>query len=350
MSPFDLDLISFGEALVDFVPAETGCLLRHVSAFAPKLGGAPANLAFGAARLGARTAFLSRLGDDEFGHLILERLRAEGVDTSAVTFTRDARTGITFIQIAPDGDRSFLFYRVVSAETTFTPQHLDLDLLRRARILNTGTNLLMAPHTRDAHRAAVDAAHRAGALLSMDANLRPHLWPDRTRLLPTVLDALQPLHLLKVNDDEHRALFKDLSPQDAFQHHLRPRGLRALVVTHDARGASVFTAACQRHAPAPPIHPVDTTGAGDAFRAALRTALARAADDAGAHAPGDLPDLLDRLDGDAWQRLLTFACAIGSAVCTGFGATDALPARDDAPWHLLNTGHNAPTPQEPPQP
>ena len=111
-------VLSYGEALVDFLPDRAGVPLREVSSFRKTVGGAPANVAVGLARLGCDVALLGKVGADEFGHYLLEELTREGVDVGAMQQTTQAKTGITFISLTAEGDRSFLFFREPSADMT----------------------------------------------------------------------------------------------------------------------------------------------------------------------------------------------------------------------------------------
>ena len=100
-----MDIVCLGEVLIDMFPAEMGRRLTEVSAFSPKPGGAPANVAVAAARLGARTAFVGKVGDDAFGRFLAETLQQEGVDASGIRYDREARTGLSFIAM-PDENTS----------------------------------------------------------------------------------------------------------------------------------------------------------------------------------------------------------------------------------------------------
>ena len=330
ITPDATRIVSFGEGLIDFFPDKTGAPLREASAFEPRLGGAPVNLAYGVAQLGGRAAMVSKLGDDEFGHLLVARLAAVGVNTRGVAMTRAARTGITFVQIAADGERSFLFYRFRSAEKTLTPDDIDLDVVRASGVVHAGTNLLMEPGSRAATLLVMEEARRAGALMSLDANLRLHLWPDPDAITPTVMDAIGRADLLKVNEEELAYLFGDRTPAEAFRDVLAPMGVRALIATTGAAGATVVTDAALAHVPAPAITAIDTTGAGDAFLAALLVCLTRLG-----RGEGSWRDRLQTLSEGRWRAALTIANGVASQVCTAMGATTAIPSGDAIDWSPL---------------
>lgn len=323
-----LDLLSFGEALVDFFPEGKGSRLREVRAFTPCLGGAPANVAYGFAKLGGYPAFMSVVGDDEFGALITEQLAEVGVDVSAVGKTMVARTGLTFVQLDPDGERSFLFYRNPSADMTITAADVDRSMVRRSRVVHVGTNLLMTQSTREATSLVLREGRDAGALVSLDANLRPHLWDDPDSMREAVLALLSQVALLKANAGELAMLFGNRPPTEVFATELTPLGVEALVVTHGGAGAQVVTATLDERVLAPTVAVVDTTGAGDGFMAGLLLALARMA------SAGQITGLLDVNRGQ-WRSALMLANLVGGLVCTQLGAVTGIPDAANVPYEKL---------------
>ena len=109
-------LFSIGEALIDMIPSRVGCSFDEVPSFSPRTGGAPANVCAAFARLGGKSAFLSQLGDDPFGHKIARELEACGIDLSHLAFTDKANTALAFVSLEEDGSRTLSFYRKPSAD------------------------------------------------------------------------------------------------------------------------------------------------------------------------------------------------------------------------------------------
>lgn len=128
-------VVSFGEMLIDFVPTVSGVSLAEAPGFIKAPGGAPANVAIAVSRLGGRSAFMGKLGDDEFGRMLASILRDNGVSDAGVTFDAGARTALAFVTLRSDGEREFMFYRNPSADMLLTPDELDLDLIRRVRLI-----------------------------------------------------------------------------------------------------------------------------------------------------------------------------------------------------------------------
>ena len=122
-------IAAIGEALIDMIPDKTGCAFDDVTAFAPKIGGAPANVCAAFARLGGRARLLTQLGDDPFGHRILHRLEEVGVETAHIALTQTANTALAFVSLAENGDRTFSFYRKPSADMLYAPEQVQVESL-----------------------------------------------------------------------------------------------------------------------------------------------------------------------------------------------------------------------------
>ena len=126
-------IVSFGEMLIDFVPTQSGVSLAESAGFLKAPGGAPANVAIAVTRLGGRAAFVGKLGDDEFGHMLAGILRENGVEDKGINFDKGARTALAFVTLRSDGDREFMFYRNPSADMLLRPDELNLELIRSVR-------------------------------------------------------------------------------------------------------------------------------------------------------------------------------------------------------------------------
>ena len=117
-------LFSIGEALIDMIPSRAGCAFGEVPSFSPRVGGAPANVCGAFARLGGQSALLTQLGQDPFGHKIVQELAGHGVDVSHISFTDQANTALAFVSLEEDGNRTFSFYRKPSADLLYRPDQV----------------------------------------------------------------------------------------------------------------------------------------------------------------------------------------------------------------------------------
>lgn len=304
-----IDVLCLGEVLIDFMPA--GATQPGViGAFDPAPGGAPANVAVGLARLGVRSAFMGRTAADGFGRFLARALTDAGVDVSHLRRVPDARTPVAFVSLDEEGEREFLFYGEPMAG--FSSADLDPDAVAAARLLHSGSIGLIDPAAREASQLAVETARRHGRLVSFDANLRLALWPDRDMAERLIRQGIAAASIVKLSDEELEFLTGGADPDTAGRS-LWHEGLRLLVVTHGRNGCTFLTADASGHVPGMTVTAVDTTGAGDAFVAAL---LAGILEDAGtAFTPGRLRDIC------------RFANAAGALTTTAPGAIPSLPDR-----------------------
>ncbi|WNG38098.1 carbohydrate kinase [Archangium violaceum] len=320
----DLDVVCVGECLVDFLPAESGRRVRAVSAWRPSIGGSLANVSVGVARLGGRSAYVGVVGEDEFGHFLRERLAAEGVDVSHVRQTAEAKTGLVFISLDAQGERSFTYFRTRSAEFLLGERDVDPAFLARARVVHFGTNSLALPEARSAILRAVDTARAAGRIVSCDPNIRIHAWED-PQVLRGILEHLLPrCSVVKLSEEEVAFATGQAAPEEALRY-LAGRGVTLPVVTLGEAGAVFLWRGEVVRVPSPRARVVDTTGAGDGFTSAFLRGLSRRYADAAQLAEASREDL---------ESLATFGCAVGSRVVEHLGAVTGLPHRDEVA-HVL---------------
>lgn len=152
------DIIAIGEAIIDFIPTTMGKGLADTPAFEKRPGGAPANVAVGVARLGGSSGFIGKFGQDEFGRFLHLTLRENVVDTKSIVFTGKAKTGLAFVTLKENGEREFIFYREPCADILLTPEEIDEDYIKSAKVLHFGTVSLIAEPGRCATYRAVQLA------------------------------------------------------------------------------------------------------------------------------------------------------------------------------------------------
>lgn len=263
-----MDIVTLGELLIDMLPDEAGKSLAEISAFYPKPGGAPANVAIAARRLGAKTAFIGKVGADLFGYHLRDVLRVEGVDTRALRYDSDARTTLAVVLMPDPQHPDFVFYRNPGADMRLTPHELDLDLLAETRAFHFGSLSLTHEPIRSAALTAVQAAEGSGALISFDANFRPALWSSPDEAVTRIRTMLPFVNLLKVNEVELNLLSGTDDP-DAGSRILLDHGPDLVLITLGAHGAYFRTEAGGGPVPAYRARTVDTVGCGDAFIGAV---------------------------------------------------------------------------------
>jgi len=320
-------VVCVGEALVDLVALEPGIALGAVAAFARAAGGAPANVAVGVARLGGRSAFIGRLGDDPFGRAIACELRANSVDITWIRLDPRAHTALAFVAVDADGDREFLFYRDRSADTLLEPADLEPAVIGGAAILHVGTVSLSSEPSASATRYAIRIAGEAGVMRSCDLNLRPVLWPDASRMLAAARELVSTCEVVKASAEEARMLTGSSDPRGCAEQ-LVATGARLAVVTCAADGAAFATAGGSGTVSGFAMHAIDATGAGDAFVAAMLVEIQR-----GELLREPLADL------SRVRAAVKVANAAGALATQRRGAIPALPTRPelDALLHRADT-------------
>lgn len=311
----DRILFSIGEALIDMIPSRVGCSFDEVPAFSPRVGGAPANVCAAVARLGGRSALLSQLGDDPFGHKIARALAGCGVDLSHLEFTNKASTALAFVSLEENGERTFSFCRKPSADLLYAPEQIDPGWFSQAFALHFCSVSLVDSPMRYAHLAAITAAREAGAILSFDPNLRFPLWPDREQLRQTVWQFLPLTHILKLSDEELPFL-TGTDDIEAALPRLFTGDVQLVLYTCGSKGACAYTRTASARARSPKVTAVDTTGAGDGFIGSFLWQLQR--DDVTA---AELP----KLSRKRLTEYLTFSNRFCAISVQRHGAIDSYP-------------------------
>jgi 2-dehydro-3-deoxygluconokinase len=301
-----IDVVSIGEPLLEFnqtAPGEP----RYLQGF----GGDSSNMIIAAARSGARGAYVTRVGDDEFGRMFRALWAAERVDTRGVATDPQAHTGVYFVSHGPQG-HVFSYLRAGSAASRMRPEDLPLELLRGAKFVHaSGISMAISAGASDAVLAAFAAARAAGAKVSFDSNLRLKLWPiARARAMIGAAAALADYFFPSIDD---AAALSGLDDPDANLDWAHRLGARQVFLKLGADGVIASDGTRRERIAGHRVNAIDATGAGDCFCGA---ALARLA------------------AGDSLFEAARYANAAAALATTGFGAVAPLP-RPDAVRALL---------------
>ena len=257
-----LDVVALGELLIDFAAKSKDPDGYPTMAANP--GGAPGNFLAALNVYGKKTAFLGKVGDDTFGQLLLRTLQRAGIDTRGVLADPDYFTTLAFVTFNDAGDRSFSFARKPGADTQLCWEEVDQSLIDEARVFHFGTLSLTGEPVRTATQKAVTYAKQTGKLISCDPNLRVPLWRSEEEAREQMLWSLQQADVVKISDNEVSFLWA-CSPEEGAEKLLREFDVKLAMVTLGAEGCLLRTKNACFRAPAPKVHPVDTTGAGDIF-------------------------------------------------------------------------------------
>jgi len=311
-----MDVVSLGEIILDMFGSETGKDFFTVSAFIPVAGGAPANVAVAAARLGVKSAFIGKAGEDAFGRRLERVLISYGVDTRGMRFDKKYRTTLNFMTL-PDANRTeMLFYRNPGADMLLQPAELDKELIAQTAIFHFGSVSLAAEPSRSATLEGARLARKAGATVSFDVNYRPGLWDNEPRAKKEIVAAIRLTDIVKVNEAELLFLSGTEEPEAGCRT-IAETGPKLCVATLGPRGSAWGTRAGSGMVSGFTVEAVDATGCGDAFMAALLTRV--------------LPDRagLDKLHGEVLGQNLRWANAAGALTARKKGVMGALPSSQE---------------------
>jgi 2-dehydro-3-deoxygluconokinase len=300
------DILAIGEPLVELAAEERGPLARS-STFRRGWGGDTFNCTVAAARLGASTGYITRVGDDPFGTAFLRLCQEEGIDPSHVITDRTAYTGLYMIAIDEEGSHSFTYYRRGSAASRLTPKEIDEGHIGEAKVLHTsGITQAISDSALAATDHAIEAARARGVTVSYDANIRPALRP--VAFLRTVFEATAGrADIVFLSREDMGHLYGPVSVEEAVAR-LLDLGAGVVVVKSGYEGCVVASAeTAPQHCSPWSAEVVDPSGGGDAFAGAF---------------------LVQRvLGGASLAEAGRFANAVGALVVAGLGAVASIPTR-----------------------
>ena len=257
-----IDVVALGELLVDFAAKSADAAGYPTMAANP--GGAPGNFLAALNAYGRKTAFLGKVGDDTFGHLLLGTLSRAGIETKGILVDDHFFTTLAFVTFDESGDRSFSFARKPGADTQLSWEEIDKSLIDEARVFHFGTLSLTDEPVRTATQKAVAYAKEHGKLITCDPNLRLPLWKSEEAAKEQMLWSLHQADVVKISDNEVEFLW-NCTPEEGADKLLSEFGVSLAMVTLGPDGCLLKTKNASFRAACPKVHPVDTTGAGDIF-------------------------------------------------------------------------------------
>ena len=305
----NLDVITIGETMVLGVPTRPG-RLRHAASLELKIGGAESNLAIALSRLGLSAGWAGYLGDDEPGQLVLDRIRAEGVDTSQVRRIKERPTGL-YLREQIGTDVRVYYYRQGSAASTMHREAFDPDYISGARFVHlSGITPALSEDCRALVLWAAREARTSGARVSFDVNYRSKLWGTE-EAREFVEEILPDVYVLLAGDEEARALWGH--DDEGFVRDLAERGPEEVVLKRGSKGSLALLEGEVLEHPASEVAEVDPVGAGDAFAAGY---------------------LAGHLWGLPAEERLRVANAMGALSVATLGDYEGLPDEDEL-WAFL---------------
>ena len=308
-----IDVVALGELLIDFAAKSTDAAGYPTMAANP--GGAPGNFLAALNAYGKKTAFLGKVGNDTFGHLLLGTLEEAGIETKGIVVDGSVFTTLAFVTFDENGDRSFSFARKPGADTQLTWEEIDKSLIDDARVFHFGTLSLTDEPVRTATQKAVAYAKERGKLITCDPNLRKPLWPSEDAAREQMLWSLRQADVVKISDNEVEFLW-NCTPEEGADKLLKEFGVSLAMVTLGPDGCLLKTKNASFLASCPKVHPIDTTGAGDIFGGSALSRLL------------ELEKSIDALTEEDLAYIGRFAATAASLSTEVSGGIPSIPEKD----------------------
>ncbi|WP_018247303.1 aminoimidazole riboside kinase [Orenia marismortui] len=305
-------IITLGEALIDFIPLDE----ENIN-FKKNPGGAPANVAVGLSRLGAKSSFVGKVGDDVLGIFLKETLEEKGVNTESMVLTDEARTGLVFVTLDESGERSFSFYIDPSADTFLSKEDINEDIFKENKILHFGSISLIHEPARTATKYAVKKAQENGMLISYDPNLRLNLWSNEAVAKEGIISMLSEADILKISDEELEFITGEDNVESGVEILKAEYDIPLIYVTFGSKGSYYYYKDQLEFVETMKVETVDTTGAGDAFVSGILYNLNKT------------EKSIEEFDNGFLNYTSKFASISGALAASQKGAMSALPTLEE---------------------
>lgn len=314
MAEKKFDVVALGEMLIDFT--ENGMSEQGHPILEANPGGAPCNVLAMLTQLGKKTAFIGKVGKDQFGNQLKEAVEEVGIDTGNLLMDEEVHTTLAFVHTYPDGDRDFSFYRNPGADMMLRKDEVKEETIKNSKIFHYGTLSSTHEGVREATRYAISVAEKEGLLISFDPNLRPPLWNSLDDAKAEIEYGLNHCHMLKISDNEIEFMTGTDDYDKAVEILREKHSIPLILVTLGKEGSRAYykdmVVEC---APFLQEKTIETTGAGDTFCASAINYV--------------LEHGLDNLTQEDLKALLTFANAGASLITTRKGALSVMPSQEE---------------------
>lgn len=308
------DVVAMGELLIDFI--QNGYSSQGNPIFEANPGGAPCNVLAMLQKLGRKTAFIGKVGQDGFGYQLKDALVETGIATEGLCFDKEVHTTLAIIQKKEDGDRDFYFYRKPGADIMLRTDEMKENLIQNAKIFHFGSLSLTDEPVRKATQRAIEIAEKAGIMISFDPNLRKPLWESEKLAKEQICYGLKHCHILKISDDELVWLTGEHNYDKAVEKLRTEFSIPLILLSMGSAGSRAYCG--DETAQMPPFlseNTIETTGAGDTFM--------------GCMLHGILDKGYQNLSKRDMEEMLAFANAAASIITTRKGALRVMPKEEE---------------------
>lgn len=307
------DVVAMGELLIDFAMAgESG---QGNQMFEACPGGAPCNVLAMLNKLGKRTAFIGKVGDDQFGKTLKATIEKIGIDAKGLCMDDRIHTTLAFVHTFPDGDRDFSFYRQPGADMMLNEDEVDYDMIRQAKLFHFGTLSMTDEPVRSATKKALQAAKEAGCLISFDPNLRPPLWSSMELAKEMMEYGFEYCDILKISDNEIQFVSGKKDYDEGIRYLQEKYQIPLIFLTMGKEGSRAYYKDMRVERGGYKVNAIETTGAGDTF--------------CGSVLNGILERDFDNLAEEDLGEILSFANAAAALITTKKGAIRSMPEKKE---------------------
>lgn len=307
------DVIALGELLIDFTM--NGQSEQGNNMFEACPGGAPCNVLALLNKMGKKTAFVGKVGKDQFGTLLRNTISEAGIDASHLVTDETVNTTLAFVHTFPDGDREFSFYRNPGADMMLSADEVEESFVKDTKIFHFGTLSMTHDGVREATKKAVCAAKDGGSLISFDPNLRPPLWSSLDLAKEQMEYGFGMCDILKISDNEIQFVSGKDDYDEGIAYLQEKYDIPLILLTMGKDGSRAYYKGMRVERPGFSVETIETTGAGDTFGGSSLTYL--------------LEHDFNALTEEQLGEMLTFANAAAAIVTTRKGAIRAMPEREE---------------------
>lgn len=307
------DVIALGELLIDFTM--NGQSEQGNNMFEACPGGAPCNVLALLNKMGKKTAFIGKVGKDQFGTLLRDTITEAGIDASNLMVDENVNTTLAFVHTFPDGDREFSFYRNPGADMMLTADEVNPKVVKDTKVFHFGTLSMTHEGVREATKKAVETAKANGCLVSFDPNLRPPLWSSLDLAKEQMEYGFGKCDILKISDNEIQFVSGKEDYDEGIAYLQETYNIPLILLTMGKDGSRAYYKGMRVERPGFSVKAIETTGAGDTFCGSSLNYLVE----------HDFENLTEEQLGE----MLTFANAAAALVTTKKGAIKAMPVKEE---------------------
>jgi len=307
------DVIAMGELLIDFTMA--GKSEQDNNLFEACPGGAPCNVLAMLNKLGKKTAFLGKVGNDQFGILLKNTIEEAGIDAGGLVLDTEVNTTLAFVHTKPDGDREFSFYRNPGADMMLREDEVKESLITESKLFHFGTLSMTHEGVRKATKKALKIAKEAGLMISFDPNLRPPLWESLELAKEQMEYGFEYCNILKISDNEIQFVTGLTDYDEGIQYLQQKYHIPLILLTLGKDGSRAYYKQMRIEKKGFACNAIETTGAGDTFCGSSLNYIVE-------HG-------IENLTEEQLGEMLTFANAAAALITEKKGALRAMPEKEE---------------------